>query len=171
MLDSNTAKYASSVKGYGVRTTLTYPGRYFENARANSSPASRTSAGSESNIVIDGRDVLVVEDEPYLCDLIVDVIEAEGHSARKAGNGRVALQRLEESKPRLILLDLMMPVMDGWEFIAALRSNPRWLDIPVVIITAVYDVARTQKETGAQAVITKPFDIEQLADVVNYYSA
>jgi CheY-like chemotaxis protein len=119
----------------------------------------------------ESKRVLVVEDEPYLCDLIADVLEAEGHVPSKAANGLDALTRITEEKPQLILLDLMMPVMDGWEFMAVLRSNPAWQDIPVVIITAVYDVERTQKESGARAVITKPFDIDQLIDVVNSFAA
>jgi CheY-like chemotaxis protein len=122
-------------------------------------------------VPFESRDVLVVEDEPYLCDLVADVLEVEGHRARKASNGVDALSRVAEQKPQLILLDLMMPVMDGWEFLAVLRSNPEWKDIPIVIITAVYDVARTQRETGAKAVITKPFDIDQLAEVVRTFSA
>ncbi len=116
------------------------------------------------------RDVLVVEDEAYLCDLMADVLEAEGHTARTASNGQEALDRVSERKPQLILLDLMMPIMDGWEFIRALRSNPEWQDIPVVVVTAVYDIKRTQQETGAVAVVTKPFDIDQIADMVNRYS-
>jgi CheY-like chemotaxis protein len=117
------------------------------------------------------KKVLVIEDEPYLCDLIADVLEAEGHQPAKAANGLDALSRVAERKPQLILLDLMMPVMDGWEFMAALRANPAWRDIPIVIITAVYDIARTQQESGASAVISKPFDIDQLVDVVNSCAA
>ncbi|MEA2575641.1 MAG: hypothetical protein QOH93_2939, partial [Chloroflexia bacterium] len=55
------------------------------------------------------KDVLVVEDEAYLCDLVADVLEAEGHTARTASNGMEALERVMERKPQLILLDLMMP--------------------------------------------------------------
>jgi two-component system chemotaxis response regulator CheY len=120
---------------------------------------------------IGGKDVLIVEDEPYLCDLVADVLESEGHRARKAANGLDALARVAERPPQLILLDLMMPVMDGWEFMAALKSSSDWRDIPVVIITAVYDVARTQRETGAKAIVTKPFDIDQLADVVRLFAS
>ncbi len=120
---------------------------------------------------VESKSVLVVEDEPYLCDLIADVLEAEGYVPTKAANGLEALNRMVAGPPQLILLDLMMPVMDGWEFMAALRSNPLWADIPVIIITAVYDVASTQQETGAKAVITKPFDIDQLIDIVNSYAA
>ena len=93
------------------------------------------------------RDVLIVEDEPYLCDLVADVLESDGHSTRKAANGLEALRLVQERPPELILLDLMMPVMDGWEFMAELRANEKWREIPVIIITAVYDVARTQLET------------------------
>jgi CheY-like chemotaxis protein len=117
-----------------------------------------------------GKHVLVVEDESYLCDLIADVLEAEGHHPRLAGNGREALETLRDFTPDLILLDLMMPVMDGWEVMNSLRSDPKLADIPVVIITAIYDLKRTQTETGASAVLTKPFDIDQLAQVVDIYA-
>jgi two-component system chemotaxis response regulator CheY len=116
------------------------------------------------------KDVLVVEDEPYLCDLIADVLEAEGHTTRKASNGLDALELLSDRKPQLVLLDLMMPVMDGWEFMIELRANPAWRDIPIVIITAVFDVAKTETIVGASAVLTKPFDIDQLSDVVRRYA-
>ena len=116
------------------------------------------------------KDVLVVEDEAYLCDLIADVLEAEGHRARKASNGLEALARLRERTPDLILLDLMMPIMDGWEFMSALKANKVWADLPVVIITAIYDIKRTQQQTGARAVITKPFDIDQIGDIVRSFA-
>lgn len=128
------------------------------------------SASQWGQTKVEAKDVLVVEDEPYLCDLIADVLEAEGHTTRKASNGLEALERVREQRPQIILLDLMMPVMDGWEFMATLRSHPQWDGIPVVIITAVYDVARTKRETGARAVITKPFDIDQLAEAVRTYA-
>jgi CheY-like chemotaxis protein len=126
---------------------------------------------SPSDALYEPKDVLVVEDEAYLCDLVADVLEAEGHRARTASNGREALERVHDRKPQLILLDLMMPVMDGWEFIRALRSNREWADIPIVVVTAVYDIKRTQQETGAVAVVTKPFDIDQIADVVARFSS
>ena len=116
------------------------------------------------------KDVLVVEDESYLCELLSDVIESEGHTARKASNGLEALERMKERKPQLVLLDLMMPIMDGWEFMEALRANPQWDGVPIVIITAIYDVKRTQEETGARAVITKPFDIDQITEIVRLYA-
>ena len=122
------------------------------------------------SVATEPKKVLVVEDEPYLCDLIADVLEAEGHLPATAANGLDALTCIAEDRPQLILLDLMMPVMDGWELMALLKSNPIWQDIPIVLITAVYDVATTQEESGARAVITKPFDIDQLIDAVNLYA-
>ena len=125
-------------------------------------------SGQQSDFV--SKDVLVVEDEAYLCELIGDVIESEGHTVRKASNGLEALERIKERKPQLILLDLMMPIMDGWEFMYALRANPEWDGMPIVIITAIYDVKRTQEETGAMAVLTKPFDIDQIIEIVRHYA-
>ena len=116
------------------------------------------------------KDVLVVEDESYLCDLIADVLESEGHTARTASNGLEALDLMRQRKPHIVLLDLMMPVMDGWEFMDALRENPQWDGVPIVIISAIYDAKRTQRETGARAVITKPFDIDQITEIVRLYA-
>jgi two-component system chemotaxis response regulator CheY len=116
------------------------------------------------------RDVLVVDDDLYLTEIITDVLEAEGHTARKASNGLEAIDLIKERKPELILLDLMMPVMNGWELADRLRSNPDWADIPVVVITANYQPDRKQQIAGAKAVITKPFDIDQLVNAVEIYA-
>lgn len=64
------------------------------------------------------------------------MLEKEGWSVREADNGKIALELVAQSPPGLILLDLMMPVMDGFEFIRELRKNPAWQELPVVIITA-----------------------------------
>lgn len=117
------------------------------------------------------KDVLVVDDEPYLCDLIADVLEAEGHVTRKAAHGLEALERIRERTPQLILLDLMMPVMDGWEFVRALNGYPEFANIPIVIVTADYNMKRKQQVTGAKAIINKPFDIDELTEIVRIYAA
>jgi two-component system, chemotaxis family, chemotaxis protein CheY len=123
--------------------------------------------GTESS-----KDILVVDDDPYLCEIMTDVLETEGHEIRSASNGEEALARIRERKPHLVLLDLMMPVMNGWEVAAALRSNPEWADIPIVLITAAHGSdSQKQQATGARAVISKPFDIDQLAQVVNKHAS
>ncbi|MEP6774369.1 MAG: response regulator [Chloroflexota bacterium] len=116
------------------------------------------------------KDILIVEDEQDLSALLLDVLETEGHRARTAGNGLEALRRIEERRPQLILLDMMMPVMDGWQFIERLRANAEWTTIPVVVITAVYDMSSLERKTGAKAILTKPFDIELIVDAVDLYA-
>ena len=116
------------------------------------------------------KDVLIVEDEQDLSDLLMDVLETEGHTARTAGNGLEALSRIKERRPQLILLDMMMPVMDGWQFIERLRANEEWTNIPVVVMTAVYDMSSLERKTGAKAILTKPFDIELIVDAVDLYA-
>ncbi len=80
--------------------------------------------------------VLVVEDDPLSRSMMLRMLEREGWSVEEAENGRVALQRVAESKPELILLDLMMPEVDGFQFVAELRKQEEWRSIPIVVITA-----------------------------------
>jgi signal transduction histidine kinase/CheY-like chemotaxis protein len=80
--------------------------------------------------------VLVVEDDDDTREMMVRTLANDGWTVRAAANGRLALDRVRESVPDLILLDLMMPEMDGFEFIAHLRENEKWRSIPVVVLTA-----------------------------------
>jgi len=81
-------------------------------------------------------DVLVVEDDPATRDLLRRLLESDGWTVAEAENGRSALGVLAHRVPALILLDLMMPVMDGCQFAAELRKVDAWRDIPVIVITA-----------------------------------
>ena len=127
-------------------------------------------AGVEARAEEPAKDLLIVEDEQVLCDLLADVLEGEGHVVRKAGNGLDALLLIGERRPHLIFLDMMMPVMDGWQFLVELRHNPAWADIPIVLMTAVYDLSSLEHKTGARAILSKPFDIEQILEAVNQYA-
>jgi len=80
--------------------------------------------------------ILVVEDEPNIRQMVRRVLEKEGWNVREAENGRAGLLAVAESKPAVILLDLMMPIMNGFDFIRELRSNKEWQEIPVIILTA-----------------------------------
>jgi signal transduction histidine kinase/DNA-binding response OmpR family regulator len=80
--------------------------------------------------------VLIVEDDPVTREMMRRTLEQDGWQVSEAENGKVALQRIGEDPPGLILLDLMMPEMDGFEFVAELRKNEAWRGIPVVVITA-----------------------------------
>jgi len=91
------------------------------------------------------RPVLVVDDDAEVRQLLRRMLEAEGFAVVEAENGRVALERLRGESPSLILLDLMMPEMDGFEFVAELRRHEGWRAIPVVVITA-RDLSRDDRE-------------------------
>lgn len=81
--------------------------------------------------------ILVVEDDPAIREMLRYTLEPEGLCVMEAGNGWVALEQIVANRPELILLDLMMPEMDGFEFILNLRQNPAWQTIPVVVLTAL----------------------------------
>jgi CheY-like chemotaxis protein len=80
--------------------------------------------------------VLVVEDDPDTREILRRLLEKEGCQVIAAENGRVALERLAESQPMLILLDLMMPEMDGFQFVDRVRQHENWRTIPIVVVTA-----------------------------------
>jgi CheY-like chemotaxis protein/anti-sigma regulatory factor (Ser/Thr protein kinase) len=82
------------------------------------------------------RLVMIIEDDTFTRELMANMLKNEGWRVFKAENGKIALKHLEDKKPSLILLDLLMPEMDGFEFIARLRNNPNWRSIPVVVLTA-----------------------------------
>jgi CheY-like chemotaxis protein len=87
-----------------------------------------------------GRDsgkLLIVEDDESSRALLRAAVEREGWSVTDAANGRIGLERLEEAKPDGILLDLMMPEMDGFEFVNRLRARDEWREIPVIVVSAL----------------------------------
>jgi PAS domain S-box-containing protein len=83
----------------------------------------------------DDATVLIVDDNPAVRDRLGHMVKEGGWSPALAENGQDALEKVDQVEPDLILLDLIMPTMDGFEFVAALRENPRWQDVPVVVIT------------------------------------
>jgi CheY-like chemotaxis protein len=80
--------------------------------------------------------VLLVEDDQATREMMARTLEKAEWQVNEAGNGREALDQLARGKPRLILLDLMMPVMDGFDFLLEMRANAEWQDIPVIVLTA-----------------------------------
>src|SRR5687768_1919238 len=108
-----------------------------------------------------GKQVLVVEDDPDLRDMMEQLLHLEGFAPLTAPNGREALNLLEAGAlVKVILLDLMMPVMDGWEFRRRQRTNPRVAGIPVVVMSAVdHDRVR---EIEAVASFRKPLAFNQV---------
>ncbi len=109
--------------------------------------------------------VLIVEDEEQIAALLCELLEDEGYRAQRAENGREALDLLAQSRPDLIISDLMMPVMDGWAFLRALRGEPEYQRIPVIILSAVHASAIPQNLSHT-VVIRKPFRLDHVASTV-----
>ncbi len=109
------------------------------------------------------RPILIVEDDLDIRDALQEILEDEGYLPYAAANGAEALEVLDRvPKPGLVLLDLMMPVMDGYQFLEIFRANPEFADIPVVVVTAGILVV-----PGITGFIKKPFDTAQLLRMVN----
>ena len=118
--------------------------------------------------VIPLRHIMVVEDDEAIRETLAEVLEGEGYGVTRAANGAEALERLHGSgRADLILLDLMMPVMDGWELRARLRSDPQYAAIPVVVVSAHHAVAGQADRLGVQAWLAKPFDIDHLLGTID----
>lgn len=109
------------------------------------------------------RRVLVVDDDDAIRSLLHFALAAEGYEARTAEHGGAALEILELWIPHLILLDLMMPVLDGWGFRARQAAEIAWAAIPVIVLSAAYDEWPRQVEIlTVTAVRAKPFDLDDL---------
>ncbi len=114
------------------------------------------------------RKVLVVDDEADVLLLCRVNLEFEGYEVIEARDGEEAMQKVTEHKPDAVLLDVMMPKMDGWQVLSALKSDPETADIPVVMLTAkVQDVDQIRGwSSGAADYITKPFSPLALSQVL-----
>jgi CheY-like chemotaxis protein len=108
--------------------------------------------------------VLVVDDEPDIRATVSAMLEIEGYDVAEASNGADALQVLEQRRPDLILLDMRMPILDGWGFAAELRR--RGNRTPIVVMTAARDAAHWAAEIAAAAFVAKPFGFDDLMAAV-----
>ena len=114
-------------------------------------------------------DLLLVEDDRDVREAIAEVLEQEGYGVVQARSGLEAIQRLSiaPQPPAAILLDLMMPVMDGWEFMARRQQHDGWGAIPLVVISADSNARDRVESLGAAiAYLRKPIDIDQLLSIL-----
>jgi CheY-like chemotaxis protein len=111
---------------------------------------------------------LVVDDDRDIRDALCELLEGEGYRAVSASNGQEALVYLNSREPPcVILLDLMMPVMDGWEFRRRQQNDPRWSRIPVVVITAAGKYGASS--IVAERIIPKPLQLEHVLEALAQY--
>jgi CheY-like chemotaxis protein len=121
-------------------------------------------------VSLDGTAVLVVDDDADSVEILSYVIEDAGATVRAATSGREALRVLAEWKPDVLLLDVAMPDMDGYQLLEAIRSRPGLRDIPAVAITGQAFPSDKERafEAGFRVHIAKPFDAEALIDLVEW---
>jgi CheY-like chemotaxis protein len=108
--------------------------------------------------------ILVVEDDPDIRTTVADILELEGYKVELAGNGAEAIATLQHNTPNLVILDMRMPVLDGWGF--ARRLHEMGMTLPILVMTAAQDASRWAQEIGAQGFIAKPFDLMDLISIV-----
>ncbi|HEY4183711.1 MAG TPA: response regulator [Polyangia bacterium] len=112
-----------------------------------------------------GKTVLLAEDDQDIRDVVQEVLEERGYDVIPARTGRQALDLLSHdvsSRPDVVILDLMMPIVTGWQVLEQMRLRPDLEKIPVIILTAVSQ----DMPTGATAILRKPFDINELLSIL-----
>jgi two-component system, chemotaxis family, chemotaxis protein CheY len=110
--------------------------------------------------------VLVVEDDLSIAWVICDDLTERGHQVVLADNGLEALKRVEEGRPDVIVLDLMMPFMHGWEFVERYQEATNGEIIPIIVVSAARAVPRSLEALGVRGYLAKPFDMEELARTI-----
>jgi len=115
------------------------------------------------------KHVLVVDDDPLIGQYLVDVLDGKGFTVTVARNGKEGLEAARSQRPDLILLDVMMPELNGFQVCEALRRDPALEATPVVMLTAMENQKLNELafEAGAEACMTKPFQPDRLINIIN----
>jgi CheY-like chemotaxis protein len=152
----------TSEPGKGSVFAVRLPGSADAQARSLTGSDGRRSATADR--------VLVIDDDATARELIADHLKAEGFSVATAAGGVEGLKLAKKLRPTAITLDVMMPDLDGWSVLAALRQDPELAEIPVIMITIV-DEHRRGVALGASGYLTKPIDHERLHRLVSRFRA
>jgi len=115
--------------------------------------------------------IVVADDDPDILNIVSMSLEAMGHQVARATNGREAVDAVRAQRPDLVVMDLMMPEVDGYQATKELKSDPSTASIPVLALTAKAMRGDEEKgrQAGVDAYITKPFRISQVMEVVNQF--
>ena len=115
--------------------------------------------------------VLIVEDDDEIREILAEMLADEGFAVTTASNGRDALDLMRSAAPRpsLVVLDLMMPVMDGWQLRREMLADPDLSSIPVVVVSGAADIERMSSTLAASKILTKPVKWPQLRDSIRAY--
>jgi len=112
------------------------------------------------------KTVLVVDDEFAIVDLLEAVLTETGYQVATAANGRQGLERVAERRPDLVLVDVMMPILDGPGMVLAMRGIPALRDVPIIVMSAVSEAAVEKRIDGHAAFVQKPFRVSRVLELV-----
>jgi two-component system KDP operon response regulator KdpE len=110
--------------------------------------------------------VLVVEDDVRIQKMVQSVLQSEQYEVEAVSDGRAAMSAIREERPDLVILDLMLPDVDGWQVMARLRTDSSLSGLPVLVLSAVHDLARESMRIGASDFLRKPFGVDALLEKV-----
>lgn len=115
------------------------------------------------------RKILIIEDEKGISEPVKMRLECEGYEVINAYDGLDGLDKAKKIKPDLVLLDLFMPVMHGYEVCRKLKEVDGLKDMPIILFSAVHEHIKEAKYIGAVDFVAKPFDLMELVDKINFY--
>ena len=116
-----------------------------------------------------GLPILVIDDDQAMRNMLETVLLDEGYSVILARNGKEGLELVNRQRPALVLLDLMMPVMDGWQFLEAIKQLPQFADLPILLLSASRHIVDTARDNPVKAYIPKPFELAKLLSCIAEY--
>lgn len=116
------------------------------------------------------KNILVVEDDNSIRELLVEFLESEGYAVDSANNGQEGINLLKEKTPDLILVDLMMPVMDGYAFRTEQLKHDTWRNIPTVVMSAEANAREKMKKFNVTAFLSKPVELDTILQTVERFS-
>ncbi len=131
-------------------------------------PESALESENSSNVK---KEVLVVDDDPLVVKILREPLERAGYNVSVANHGLEALKKVKERRPDLIILDILMPFLDGFKVARLLKFDKRFKDIPIIVLTsrATEGERKMGEQVGADEFLYKPFRLPQVLDVVHRY--
>ena len=116
-----------------------------------------------------GKRILLIDDDDSIREFVEMALQDEGYEVVSAAHGEAALTAVARTRPSLILLDMRMPVMTGWDFAQAYRATPG-PHVPIIVVTAAHDPEARAAQIHADDFLAKPFDIDDLLEVVERHT-
>lgn len=112
--------------------------------------------------------ILVVDDDLAIRSMLETMLEEEGYKVVLAANGQEALEYIRRQRPALVLLDLMMPIMNGWQFLETVSTLPEFKDLPVLLLSASREIISTAHSSRVKGYLPKPFELDRLLHSVEH---